>query len=481
MQGEFNATAVVDSKDVMFRGVDRIFIEDPVMLKESNLLAHLFTEDNRSRAQQFEPVSVSGDDSVSQSTSIAEILEMISFTETAIEAKITAETITSLVLQVLKDGPIPIGMIGKHLQTMTNNDNLPKILRREFKGLKNILVACPHLFRIGDNHEFNPLVYLAQDKKGTALFNKKHPPQQQATYGNQNQNQYNQSHGQQQLRQQHQPPHHASVALQRQQDKVDRYRSVEAIPQFQSLPPSRQQTGSQIGAHPSGWYQTENQMYQNAPQQVHQQHQQQPLRHVVGSREHLDLSHRVHTSNFGPQQHHESEPMSRVQRNQSVPFHFQQMEIGIQSLEQSHPAVQQQQFSNLNLPSLMRAPQRFVVGSREHLDAQRLQQQQQQIQSQGQRQQESFQQHHKAEESKVPEKVLFNFEALDPPKVVVRPPPQPFQQQLGVQDENVSLHLEEKEWSVDASVFAANYQKLWDQNHSKDSLHSIQKDTTPSP
>jgi hypothetical protein len=142
MQGEFNATAVVDSKDVMFRGVDRIFIQDPVMLKESNLLAHLFTEDNRvvvdsqlitatlkkgyadflsvlndvlrrgedgqldfayhfmsntrqvvvlqSRAQQFEPVSVCGDDSVSQSTSITEILEMISFTETAIEAKVSS-------------------------------------------------------------------------------------------------------------------------------------------------------------------------------------------------------------------------------------------------------------------------------------------------------------------------------------------------------------------------------------------------------
>ncbi len=57
-------------------------------------------------------------------------------------------------------GPVPVGEVGKLLQEATGNAQLPAMVKEMFGGLKKFLEAHPHLFRIGTDHPFNPLVSL---------------------------------------------------------------------------------------------------------------------------------------------------------------------------------------------------------------------------------------------------------------------------------------------------------------------------------
>eukprot|EP00597_Dinobryon_sp_UTEXLB2267_P008493 CAMPEP_0170087258 /NCGR_PEP_ID=MMETSP0019_2-20121128/21790_1 /TAXON_ID=98059 /ORGANISM="Dinobryon sp., Strain UTEXLB2267" /LENGTH=302 /DNA_ID=CAMNT_0010304837 /DNA_START=90 /DNA_END=998 /DNA_ORIENTATION=+ len=59
---------------------------------------------------------------------------------------------------------MPIGEIGKQLQLMTNNADFPKLLKKRFGGLKKFISSHPSRFRFGDNHNFNPLVYVADQE-----------------------------------------------------------------------------------------------------------------------------------------------------------------------------------------------------------------------------------------------------------------------------------------------------------------------------
>jgi len=86
--------------------------------------------------------------------------------ELVASTKITEESIIILVNQILEQfGALPIGEIGKQLQIKTGNDDFPKLLKKSFYGLKKFITAHPNLFRFGDNHNFNPVVYRVDPEK----------------------------------------------------------------------------------------------------------------------------------------------------------------------------------------------------------------------------------------------------------------------------------------------------------------------------
>lgn len=94
-------------------------------------------------------------------TPISDVESIIRHAELVSSTKITAESIINLVIQVLNQyGPLPIGEIGKQLQTKTGNPEFPKVLKKAFSGLKKFISSYPNLFKFGDNHNFNPLVYV---------------------------------------------------------------------------------------------------------------------------------------------------------------------------------------------------------------------------------------------------------------------------------------------------------------------------------
>ena len=42
--------------------------------------------------------------------------------------------------------------------------DFPKLLKKGFSGLKKFISNHPDLFRFGDNHNFNPVVYLVDQE-----------------------------------------------------------------------------------------------------------------------------------------------------------------------------------------------------------------------------------------------------------------------------------------------------------------------------
>jgi len=58
-------------------------------------------------------------------------------------------------------GPTRIGEIGKFLQLATGNEGIVLFIKMQLKGLKNLLLGFSSLFRLGNDHPFNPTVYLS--------------------------------------------------------------------------------------------------------------------------------------------------------------------------------------------------------------------------------------------------------------------------------------------------------------------------------
>jgi len=86
---------------------------------------------------------------------------IIRHSEMVASTKLNADVIIHLVIQILtQHGPLPIGEIGKQLQLKTGNNDIPKIIKRNFQGLKKFISAYPNLFFFDTNHNFNPKVHM---------------------------------------------------------------------------------------------------------------------------------------------------------------------------------------------------------------------------------------------------------------------------------------------------------------------------------
>eukprot|EP01038_Epipyxis_sp_PR26KG_P004445 gene4445-6287_t len=81
--------------------------------------------------------------------------------DTMLSKKLRAETLLNLTLQVLNRlGPTPIGEIGKQMQIITGNQDLLKEVKKSFLGLKRFISLYPHVFRVGEDHAYNPKVFI---------------------------------------------------------------------------------------------------------------------------------------------------------------------------------------------------------------------------------------------------------------------------------------------------------------------------------
>jgi hypothetical protein len=57
-------------------------------------------------------------------------------------------------------GPLPVGEIGKQLQEATGNPHLSHVLKEQYGGLKKFIEGISSVVHVGDDHPFNPHVYL---------------------------------------------------------------------------------------------------------------------------------------------------------------------------------------------------------------------------------------------------------------------------------------------------------------------------------
>jgi len=115
-------------------------------------------------------------DEVCYLKSINAVERIIREAELVASTKITEESIIILVNQILEQfGALPIGEMGKELQIKTGNDDFPKLLKKGFSGLKKFIIAHPKLFRFGDNHNFNPVVYRVEPEKEMNLRSRTTP------------------------------------------------------------------------------------------------------------------------------------------------------------------------------------------------------------------------------------------------------------------------------------------------------------------
>ena len=69
--------------------------------------------------------------------------------------------LVSLAENILNDkGPLPVGEVGKMLQEETGIPNLSQLLKDKHNGLKKFLEKYSDKFIMGQDHPFNPHVYL---------------------------------------------------------------------------------------------------------------------------------------------------------------------------------------------------------------------------------------------------------------------------------------------------------------------------------
>eukprot|EP00602_Paraphysomonas_sp_CaronLab_P002721 CAMPEP_0185022292 /NCGR_PEP_ID=MMETSP1103-20130426/5002_1 /TAXON_ID=36769 /ORGANISM="Paraphysomonas bandaiensis, Strain Caron Lab Isolate" /LENGTH=588 /DNA_ID=CAMNT_0027554291 /DNA_START=32 /DNA_END=1798 /DNA_ORIENTATION=+ len=65
-------------------------------------------------------------------------------------------------------GPTRVGELGKFLQLATGNESIVLFIKMQLKGLKNLIQGFSGLFRLGNDHPFNPTVYLTDAYTTTA-------------------------------------------------------------------------------------------------------------------------------------------------------------------------------------------------------------------------------------------------------------------------------------------------------------------------
>lgn len=85
----------------------------------------------------------------------------MSHAELVLANQITPEALISMVVHVLEmKGPLPVGEIGKQLQEATGNPQLSQVLKERYGGLKKFIEGISSIVHVGEDHPFNPHVYL---------------------------------------------------------------------------------------------------------------------------------------------------------------------------------------------------------------------------------------------------------------------------------------------------------------------------------
>eukprot|EP01038_Epipyxis_sp_PR26KG_P004927 gene4927-6895_t len=89
----------------------------------------------------------------------------VQHTGIVLSSELSPDTLISLALQVLnKMGPTAIGELGKQMQSIADDPDLLRSVKKSYLGLKKFLEAYPTIFRIGLDHEFNPKIYIVVNK-----------------------------------------------------------------------------------------------------------------------------------------------------------------------------------------------------------------------------------------------------------------------------------------------------------------------------
>ena len=105
--------------------------------------------------------------------------DVLRHAELIMGSKITADAVANLIVHIIEQmGPLPIGEIGKLLQEFTGNQNLSRILKSQFRGLKKLIEGYPSSLIVGGDHNFNPHVYLAKTKTPGASNDQENNSQQ---------------------------------------------------------------------------------------------------------------------------------------------------------------------------------------------------------------------------------------------------------------------------------------------------------------
>mmetsp|Transcript_30540 Transcript_30540/g.60769 ORF Transcript_30540/g.60769 Transcript_30540/m.60769 type:complete len:486 (-) Transcript_30540:643-2100(-) len=89
------------------------------------------------------------------------------FAEVVLGGRINHSALILMIIRILMHkGPMPVGEVGKNLQTMTGSDSISRRLKDQFGGLKKCieLAESPRL-RIGSEHPFNPVVHLVPESE----------------------------------------------------------------------------------------------------------------------------------------------------------------------------------------------------------------------------------------------------------------------------------------------------------------------------
>lgn len=105
----------------------------------------------------------------------------MSHAELVLANQITPEALISMVVHVLEmKGPLPVGEIGKQLQEATGNPQLSQVLKERYGGLKKFIEGISSIVRVGEDHPFNPHVFLPSQappsRQGHKDHNTNHTP-----------------------------------------------------------------------------------------------------------------------------------------------------------------------------------------------------------------------------------------------------------------------------------------------------------------
>ena len=94
--------------------------------------------------------------------SLDKLWERILYCNLILESRVSESALHTLSCQVLKEkGPLPVGEVGKMLQEACPAiPNMSLILKERFNGLKKFLERYMEDFVLGQDHPFNPTVYL---------------------------------------------------------------------------------------------------------------------------------------------------------------------------------------------------------------------------------------------------------------------------------------------------------------------------------
>ena len=85
----------------------------------------------------------------------------LSYSAMLLSGNISAPALVALAVQLLHiQGPMPVGEVGKCLQEITGNTALPALIKEYYGGLKKFLEAHHNIFRLANDHPFNPAVLL---------------------------------------------------------------------------------------------------------------------------------------------------------------------------------------------------------------------------------------------------------------------------------------------------------------------------------